>query len=447
MSVIIDVNEFDDYSVQEVLYRYQSHFSVVYLYVIDNIENNSIGNDWIDSFLLWKYLDHLEQCEIYNKYPDKSFSECVVSKWPFAGHYGDFSQIEGNPFIYSETNSYSSNGVNYQNLFSRIQAIKVIDGIEQAGVTIIASSPTDIFRLMGINGIEIHIDPTTNKIIFSGSGIIGGDPVFDTELLDEVVMPEDHGGYSAGTTVGDVRGVLLKKMLEVILFPAVFEGYIQPLAQLFGSNPKLFQVGNAYDITLTGVFTQNDAGPINSYELKKDIDSNVISTDMIYIDLGVVKTGLGTVEYWATFGYDEGPIKNDSAGTPQPNHILANSKTSFPVEYKWIYPYFWGISTTPGSIDIAAGNSILQEIGSSITINFNSPNELNFLWFAVPSGTPVFTDYYVAADNLGLIGSPSDLFDAASVVLVSKDNFSNVNYDLYVSNFGTAINDPMQLNN
>lgn len=459
MSKTINVDEFDDYKLEDVLIRYRSHFSVVYLYVIDQLENDSSNKSWADAFFLWQYLEHLNQSERNNLYPNKSFTECAISKWPFASHYGDYSKIKDNKSIYSITEIDDTNpeDMSYQNLYSRIQALKLVNGLETEGVTIKANNPTDILRFLGTNGIEVSIDPLTNKVIISGTGSGGGDPIFDTLLADEIAMPESHGGYPAGTTVAQIKGQFLKKILEVILFPTVPPVYLSPLATLVGTDPgpstsppRVFEVGEAYDLKLTATFQQRDGGPVLSYQLKKD--GVVIANSVVYTDLSVVYYSPKELDYSGVFNYDIGPIKQDSNGNDYlPGRIQAGSISTLLVMYNWIYPYFWGITTTPEIFEVETGLpanavKVIKHSNNSIAINFNSPDESHYLWFAVPAGSTPFTGYYVAADNLGSIGSPSDLFDAPTLIQVTTPNYSNVDYDFYVSNFGTEINQLMTLN-
>lgn len=278
-----------------------------------------------------------------------------------------------------------------------------------------------------------------------GSG--GGaseDALYDTLLPDALQMAERQGGLAQGTPVSELKGDTIISVLDRFLFPNVIPDYVLPEATLTGSDPKLFQVSDIRTISLNAAYIQRDGGVITGYKLVKD--GIELAVAQIYSDTGVVKNIPGTVKYRARFTYGEGDVNTDTYGNPVLPPLPAGTVQSSPeIVYEWIYPYFFGITTTPGSIDPGTASPVLAKVGTQITVSFNSPDENTFLWFAVPTGTPVFTGWEVTESNFGGIGGTTNLFGNPTVVQVSKGNFSNIDYDLYVSNYGSDINTPMKL--
>lgn len=285
-------------------------------------------------------------------------------------------------------------------------------------------------------------DFTSNEFwVPLGGGTAGN---YESALDGAVQMIEDVGGLNAGTPVSVLTGNPISQILDQLLFPVAGANYTQPTAAL-GASPAagLIKVGNSISPSLTAVFTQNDAGAETLYELLKD--GIFLTSDNPAIDVGVVSNVPDNVTYQARFTFADGPILNDSQGNPDPaNQILAGTVLSSIRTYQWIYPYFWGVTVNPGAIDPATGNEILATVGNEITIDFQSTNN-QYLWFAVPANEPAFTSWLVTQLNQGNIGSPSDLFGAPSVIQISSGNFANVDYDFYISNFPSAVSDPMTI--
>ena len=82
---------------------------------------------------------------------------------------------------------------------------------------------------------------------------------------------------------------------------------------------------------------------------------------------------------------------------------------------------------------------MLANASGNLTINYGVTTK--FLWFAHLASYGQKTQWYVSADNKGLMSSTS-LFDPGLVGSVSSElgYWSNVNFYIYLGNYATTIN-------
>lgn len=225
------------------------------------------------------------------------------------------------------------------------------------------------------------------------------------------------------------------------LFTAQPPNYVAPTANLSLNTSSLVEVGSIFGGTFTSVFNQNDAGNILDYELRKD---NVFLTNNNPFTENTTENSPVVIPYRGLFSFDDGPILNDSNGNPDSNgQIMAGSVFTNIINVQWIYPYFWGVSSSNTGINYVEGNKVVQPSNGGVVINFNAVEE--YLWFAVPAIVPNFTSWFVTALNQGNIGTPSDLFDAPSIEELTTLLWEDVEYKIYISNYVTTVNENMTI--
>lgn len=276
----------------------------------------------------------------------------------------------------------------------------------------------------------------------TGIGGGGGSGVYDPDIPDNVKVPQDIGGIEKDTTVGQLRGLTYEELWNRLLFPAQPPVYTNPTGILNTTLPALMEIGTSASVTFTGVFNQNDAGALDAYAL---LENGVqISTDNPHTIPNLTSSSPGTKSYRGEFTYLDGPIKNDNYGNPYPDGAIQAGSVLSPVRtVEFIYPVFHGAIANPSNIDLSSpaflsGNSDKTVVKSTpnIKITFNNSTPM-YLWFAVPSTTPTYTEWEINELNKGFIGSPSDLFGAPTTESLSTANYINISYKLYVSNYQT----------
>jgi hypothetical protein len=274
-----------------------------------------------------------------------------------------------------------------------------------------------------------------------GGGVGNYNPLVDLATQ----MGYDLGGLLQGTTAGDLQGLSFSQLFDLLLFAATPPVYVGPTAALNQGTPAVLainRVGVPIDPILVGSFVQNNAGAITSYTLTKN--NAFLSNNTSFTDTAVLNIP-GIITYQGTFNYADGPILPDSQGNPDPTgQILAGSINTNSLVFRWNYPLYFGLTTTPLSIDVVADATATQLAANynTSTVSFNSTSS-DYLWIAVPDVTPTFNSWFVTPLNQGAIGTPLDLFDAPQIIQVTDTNFVNINYKLYVSTFSTAVSQPM----
>lgn len=246
--------------------------------------------------------------------------------------------------------------------------------------------------------------------------------IYESALDDSTTMSEDVGGIPSGTTVADLDGDTISSILDSLLFPAT-----SPTASLSGSGNKTIEVGTTINPELTGTFNQGSAGAQTAVSLERN--STEIATQNPYTDTGLTSATPQTFTYQMIFDYDADVLP---AGT-------INTNT---VSYNFIYPIFYGTSADGNvdAADIIAGTKVVSS-DTTPTVTFNS-NSSEYSWIAVPASFATFTNWFITALNQGGIG-PGETFGNPTTLQVTTSEWSNIDYELYVTNFSTEITEPL----
>lgn len=251
---------------------------------------------------------------------------------------------------------------------------------------------------------------------------VDGVPTYNSSLDPGVTMPEDVGGFSSGTSVADIDGQTINDILDTLFFPPSV-----PTASLSGTGAKTVEVGTTISPELQGTYTAGSAGPVLSLSLERN--SAEVSTTNPYVDLNLTSATPASFTYQMIFNYDADVLP---AGTINTNTVT----------YDFIYPIFYGVSADASidAADIIAGTKVVSG-DTSPTVTFGSTSS-EYSWIAVPASFPTFTNWFITALNQGGIG-PAETFGNPTTLPVTTVNWTGVNYELYVTNFSTAITDPI----
>lgn len=272
---------------------------------------------------------------------------------------------------------------------------------------------TNILTLTRDDGTIINV-----LIPTGGTSSVIYDSAFDSGTL----TVDDVGGIDSGTDVDDLEGLTFSELFDLIFFPP-----INPTASLSGSGNKKVEVGTTISPVLTGTFNQGSAGSVTSLSLERN--SSQIATVNPYTDTNLTSATPATFTYQMTFNYAADILPSGSINTNN-------------VSYDFIYPIFYGISNDNNidASDIIAGTKVVSD-DTTPTVTFGASSS-QYSWIAVPASFPTFTSWFVTALNNGGIGA-GNTFGSPSTISVTTSEWSNVNYELYITNFTTEFNEPV----
>lgn len=251
----------------------------------------------------------------------------------------------------------------------------------------------------------LNTDRTAWEPVGGGAG--GGVLQNDINVLDVNI-----GSYESGDTIP--AGTDIEAVLNGILTKVIPPTYDAPTLSLAGSGAKQVEAGTSINPVLTPTFTQNDGGAQNDYNLDKDTINIYNNTSAAPYADGPFTIGDGSVVYDADVSYDQGPVKNDNTGTPDPTgQIPAGTVNSNTVSYTGLRKLFYDID---GDI-VNIRNNTNFVLGPSGTTSFSITGSGNNLVFAYPDTIADF-------DNVELVSS-GFTFDITGDVAREADQLVN----------------------
>ena len=307
---------------------------------------------------------------------------------------------------------------------------------------------------------------------------------YNTLLDSTLEMASTIGGLPAGTSVSDLSGRTFVSILDEMFFPTLQPTYTTPTITISNNNTTV-EVGSTYSANLIASATKNDAGNFTYLEIIRNNSTSLISTNtpdflqtrnspdqygyvdpnnpnyifsLSYSETYVIPTGvtISSTTYKSRGNYLSGLAKKTNKGlddtrTPQVRstnapQLAANSYDSSTKTITGIFPYYYGKSSTEitiqniiNSIVSGTANKVLASASGNLTITYNASTE--FLWFAHLSSYGLKSQWYVAADNKGLMSTTS-LFDPGTIGIVSSElgYWSNASFYIYLGNYATTLN-------
>lgn len=216
----------------------------------------------------------------------------------------------------------------------------------------------------------------------------------DINVLDvEIGSYEDGDVISAGTSLEDV----LKGMLSKTIPPT----YTVPTLSLSGSGTKNVEVGTLLTPSLTPSFNANDGGAQLGYELFKNATSIYTDSSATAYSAGSFTIGDENVIFYAEVDYDDGAVKNDNTGTPDPTgQILAGTSVSGNITYRGQRKAFYDVD------------------GDIVSIRSNTMDTLN------PSNGATFS--FTASGGDIVLAYPDTLRDMTGATLTSSGFTFNI---------------------
>lgn len=336
------------------------------------------------------------------------------------------------------------------------------------GTTLTLSGQTQIANP---TGFSLSPDGTTFIPI-----IVTGGTNYDvlTYINGQIVLNVPSSGSSTGyytcaspttITVGglpansSISGCSISKILEEILVPTVSPSVINPF-DVFSVTPSYSVLELGQIITFTGCsifdlgsvnpqycgtasirsagvtaycYTVNGAGAAVPY---------TATTNTNLFNNILIQSGINFLSSSFCYAVGSTPVFNSSGGI----YCTALSAGQTPAVccvmcgvLPWYYSKKTSLPITCDDVPAGTKGPIAILASSTLSIVYNS-SSTDYLWFAVPQGTPLKTCWYVTGLNNGCIGGTNNLFFCCGSFPINscQGYWTGCCYDIYVTCFQTG---------
>ena len=200
---------------------------------------------------------------------------------------------------------------------------------------------------------------------------------YNSGLDGTVATVEKLGGIAAGTTVSQLKGQTISKVLDTLIFPTIQPTITAPSATLSLKSG----VSSIKEVGAAGYTTEDFTSAFNQGAIKIGTSTQgpragAKSSDVIYA--GSEANGIpatvtaGTTNFYYKVNYAEGPVPLDSKGNPAASHtaLPAGSTTSPAVATYGVYPFYANIeNATPSKLPLT------KELTFTATLAAEGPNK------------------------------------------------------------------------
>ena len=188
--------------------------------------------------------------------------------------------------------------------------------------------------LDAVDGKEhLSIDFNGERIVIAekNRGTGGGNDAREVLMSGQpFVVSNPYAGVPVGTVIESEKD--LYALLRWILRPIERPVYHAPTLSLAGTTPFAREIGSHVDTTLTPTWTQNDAGALAEYRLRRGAE--VIYTGTAPVAQTESFQLIANTSFNAQADFSDGPIKQDSAGNDDDyGRIMAGTITSNTLTY------------------------------------------------------------------------------------------------------------------
>jgi hypothetical protein len=353
--------------------------------------------------------------------------------------------------------------VSYDEAFVYVSGATVHGANIGTGVGIYSGTTNNTLQFKSIcGGGNTTVTQIGNNIIISSTGGTGGGGTYDLSSPSVCCV----GGMLPNTIL---TGKTAFELFEEILVPEIFGTLTAPVGSISTSAAPFYEIGCSASFNITGAFNRGCINPQGCSASDKRVGlpscytytgaqiagayATVSCSDLRSISTYTILSG--TQSWSVQTCYDAGVQPISTKGTPFNFACPAGITPSATISVNGILPWYWGLSTS-GIVNgtcIAncgcgvGGAKIVGSATGTLPITFNS-SASDFIWFAVPAGTPIKNCWYVNGTNNGCIGGTGNLFCYCSVpipVTSAEGCWINCNYNVYVScgATGTAAGVPM----
>ena len=296
--------------------------------------------------------------------------------------------------------------------------------------------------------------------LMPSAGGSGGDPTYNPPYLSPASV--NLCGITAGFVL---TGKTLSCIIETLLVPTLPPALIEPSNTFNIPLSSPYEVGCVVNAVGCTTFNRGSISPqyssASSFRSGLPTAHNYLDFNSVaccclgtnlncsysmppYTVVAGVRTASGSVSYSA------GVQPKDSSGGNYSTALVAGTTTPVLCAICGVLPWYWGKSSSHviNNLCVANGNkyNLSYPANGVLPITYNSLST-EYLWFAVPQGTPIKTCWYVNGTNNGCIGGINNLFATYYMTGVTSTQgcWSNCQYMVYVSCVpsGTAVGVPM----
>lgn len=265
-------------------------------------------------------------------------------------------------------------------------------------IPIIVTGGTNYDVLTYVNG-KITLEPVAG----GGSGVYSG-----ASPTTCSVGGLASGSAIAGSSISDILQCMLVPTLNPTLTPNTISMSISPSATVFelgcsiGFTPTIvYNSGTVSPVYCGGTSTRTGVATCYVYTNLDGSQYSGVSASCLMPNKSIV---LGNNTVFGVANYSAGIAPLKSNGSPMSGVTCgAGSLTSIRI-VGGILPYYWGKSTVLPITNtcVVNGTKVVSCASGILPITYNS-SASDYLWFAVPNGTPAKTCWYVNGTNNGAI--------------------------------------------
>ncbi len=288
---------------------------------------------------------------------------------------------------------------------------------------------------------------TAISLLEAGLGQIGGGGGVLTQTIDvqgvTVGNLDENTVLEQGMTMTEIFLEMLRKRNAPLYNPPSASWRATPYQPYYEIGFRLMSV------LVELLYQQNDGGIALGGAIFRN--GVLASNSLTFTDQYIATTAVQS--YQGYINHEAGPLKADNLGTidpNDPNRIPAGQVVPGSLEWRGVYPWFSGISQNAGGptgAEIYQSRKTVEPVGSLLQIPTFGPG-IQYLWFAVPVGSPSYHYWFRSVLNQAQIGTGQDLFNTPTRLLVTStgmyQNWSH-EYELYVSNYQTEATQPMRI--
>ena len=368
----------------------------------------------------------------------------------------DLSDVQFKQYVGSELT------LSGQTKIASVTGFTLTDGIGN-DIILTASGASTVGQVLTFDGSKIKLMP---------SAVSG-----DTLYLPPYKSPASItlGGISSGTVL---TGRTISSIIEGLLVPTMNPALSSP-SSIFTISPitTTYEVGKIISLTGTSIFSRGSIAPQYSSaspyrsglpiaHIFSPFGLTAVSANTTNLSTGVTFSHIIQANNNIISGsvlYSAGVQPKNSSGGTYSTPLSSGMTTVVPRTICGIYPYYYGkiskacaagVCRPAATVAlITGGTCVVSGSTGTICINFNSTAN-DYIFFATPSASTIKTKWYVNSFNCGSIGggvsSGCNLFPNHSVeagVASSLSCWNGQTYNVYISNYQTALNTIIELRN
>jgi hypothetical protein len=302
----------------------------------------------------------------------------------------------------------------------------------------------------------------TDALEFNPMDIASDDPIFNSDLADNLAMEDAVGSIDAGTTIADLQGMTFTEYIEFQNFPTVL-AYISNASNLLlsGYSTSSLEVGTNYSFTAamsfdTGAISNGDgsiAGVVSGNALTFNLEnpdavsyvnnSVILNADSTTTAVYTMVSGVNTWIFSGTNLASTTTYTDNKGGTDTVVNIESLKADTTPSNVTFnktgYYPLFYGMSssnTTIAGTGLYLNLDLTKQVAStgSRNISLNGTNE--YIYFSYPASNGFLSSII---DGNGFDVTSSFTLYTVNVTSSGQDTEWTESYNIYRTTAVTTV--------